>query len=48
LGRRGELVPANAHRAGLTNRGYTPEVTDEYVSTVTKQAQFLPRVSFLF
>jgi hypothetical protein len=43
-----KLVPANAHRARLAIRGYTPEIADEYVSTVTKQARFLRRVSFLF
>ena len=37
-----------ASRARLTIRGYPPEVADEYVSTVTKQARFLRRVSFLF
>jgi hypothetical protein len=48
LGRRGELVHANAHRARPTIRGYTPEIADEYVETVTKQARFLRQVSFLF
>ena len=34
-------------RARLTIRGYTPEIADEYVATVTKQARFLRRMSFL-
>ena len=37
-----------AHRERLTLRGYQPEVADEYVTTVTNQAKFLRRVSFLF
>jgi hypothetical protein len=37
-----------AHRERLTIRGYQPDVADEYVTTVTNQAKFLRRVSFLF
>jgi hypothetical protein len=52
LGRRGALVPENGDHARqpvrLTIRGYAPEIADEYMATVTKQARFLRRVSFLF
>lgn len=37
-----------ASRALLTKKGYREDVADEHVATVTKQARFLRRLSFLF
>ena len=37
-----------AHRARLSARGYSREVADEHVDTVTRYARFLRRIAFLF
>ncbi|MEA2490840.1 MAG: hypothetical protein QOH21_2632 [Acidobacteriota bacterium] len=37
-----------ASRAHLATRGYSADIVDEYVGTVTDQAKFLRRIGFLF
>ncbi len=37
-----------AHHARLTARGYSREIADEHVETVTRYARFLRRIAFLF
>lgn len=38
----------SSHRASLIARGYTEEVAEEHVATVTRQAKFLRRMGYLY